>query len=182
MTMRVYQMPGSTTEGVHAELYVRSLAPRGVRERQAAVLERLETLVDHGTIADYTVHVCGRELPASPAEAVTEFGTFLLNRIAVFTEWADRNGWTLDSLFETERIESRITGQKHERVEMPVMLLAEYEGRDLRFVSPCSNEATNWSVVDRLDELAAEDAQPERAEPLRRARADPPDRSAVPTQ
>lgn len=146
-------MTGDPSRGVHAELYVRSLAPRGAEDRQATVLETLDKLADRGALVDYDVRVCGQHVPATPAEAGTDFGRYLLNRIAVFSEWADRNGYSLDPLYDHQRIDSSITGYTRDVITMPVMALAEYEGADLRFVTPCAVDGEIVTVEDRLDEL-----------------------------
>jgi len=148
-------MTGDLRRGVHAELYVRSLAPRGATDEQAAVLETLEALSDRDTLADYQVHVCGEQLPATHADAGTAFGQYLLNRIAVFSEWAERNGCSLGKLYERRSIDSAFTGTTHDVIRLPTMALAEYEGTDLRFVAPCTIDGETISVRDRIDELLA---------------------------
>lgn len=169
-------MPESQSQGVHLELFVRSLSPGGgARDRQAAAIRRLEELETRGTIDSFTVHICGRELPARPADAVTEFGTYLLNRIAVFQEWAAVNGRSLARLFEPEHVSCAMTGEDYTRIVMPVMALAEYEDGALRFVSPCAGDERTWSVPDRLAHLVDEGGEADGAEPLGAARAEPPD-------
>lgn len=148
-------MTGSLKPGVHVELYVRSLAPRGLQEGQRVVLETIESLKRSGTLTDHTLYVSGAEIPATPAETVTDFGKFLLNRAAVFSAWADKNDVSLGKLFERRSIHSSITGEHRETLVFPVMALAEYEGTDLRFVAPCTVDGTSVTVRDRLDELRA---------------------------
>lgn len=148
-------MTGSPKPGVHVELYVRSLAPRGLQEGQRAVLETIESLEASGTLTDHRLYVCGAEIPATPVETATEFGEFLLNRTAVFSAWADQNDVSLGKLFEHRSIDSSITGEHRETLVFPVMALAEYEGTDLRFVAPCTVDGTTVTVRDRLDELRA---------------------------
>lgn len=161
---------------VHVELYVRSLAPRGLRDRQAVVVDALEKLADREAISEYTVHVCGEALPATPAETVTDFGTYLLNRVAVFQKWADENDYSLGSLFEHRTVNSTLLGETRERVVLPVMALAEYKGPDLRFVAPCRTTDGHVTVQERLDQLRDEVGV--EAIPLRNAHASPP--SSVP--
>jgi len=165
-------MNGQTSRGVHAELYVRSLAPRGLGDRQDAVVETLVTLSAQGTLSEYTVYVCGEQAPASPAAATTEFGQYLLNRVAVFYEWADRNDCSLGSVFERRTVDSSILGERCETLVLPVMVLAEYEGEDLRFVAPCQTGGETITVQDRLDELR--DGGDVDTDPLPNARASPP--------
>lgn len=166
-------MSGSTSEGVTAELYVRSLAPRGVRPKQEAVIDSLEQLTDGGPLDGYTVHVCGKQAPATPADATTEFGTFLLNRVAVFTQWAEMNDASLGSLFQRRTVDSELTGEHGEVLDLPVMALAEYEGSALRFVTPCSGPEREWTVQQRLHALERT-AEPDTSDRLPGARATPP--------
>lgn len=147
-------MRGSDAEGVRVELYVRSLAPRGATDSQQAVVSNLQRLEAEEQISEYTVHVCGREIPVSPAETTTEFGEFLLNRVAVFSAWADRNDYSLGRLFDKRTLDSAFTDERRETVVLPAMALAEYEEADLRFVAPCTIDGTTVTVWDRLEELS----------------------------
>lgn len=146
-------MMGSTNRGVYVELYVRSLAPRGVLDRQRAVVASIERLAAEGRVSGHTVRVCGREIPATGAGTTTDFGDFLLDRIAAFSSWADRNDYSLGRLFDERTLDSSLTDEHRETVAVPVMALAEYEGADLRFVAPCSADGTTITVRDRLEEL-----------------------------
>lgn len=166
-------MSGSTDSGVDVELYVRSLAPRGVHPRQRAVIETLAELTDSGIIDHYRIHVCGRQIPASRAADSTEFGAYLRNRIDVFREWADRNGWTLDEAFQHRCFESELTGESVDVLTLPVMTLAEYDQDALCFVSPVESEETTWTVQDRLDALRAR-ADSDTADHLADARTNSP--------
>jgi hypothetical protein len=155
------------------ELYLRSLSPQGNRARQRAVLERLKTLDIEGEIGGYDVHVCGKCLPANPDEMQTKFGTFLRNQIAVFELWAAKNELPLDSLFQRQKIESSYTGESYTELVVPTMVLVEYEGSTLRFVTPCKTDDQNWTVTDRLKVLPDQDI-PDGIEALPDARSTPP--------
>jgi hypothetical protein len=148
-------MTGGSQRGVHAELYVRSLAPRAGTETQTAVLETLQRLSDRDTLAGYELYVCGGQLPARPAETETAYGQYLLDRIAVFSEWARRNDCSLGPLFDRKTVDSSITGTTREVITVPLLALAEYEGGDLRFVTPCSLDGDLVTVRDRLEDLLA---------------------------
>jgi DNA-binding Lrp family transcriptional regulator len=175
-------MSESPTAGVHLELFVRSLCPEGCRSSQAAAVRRLEELEAEGTIDDYTVQVCGRAVPPRPSDAVSEFGTYLLNRIAVFREWAAGEGRSLGAHFQPETVRSTVTGTEYERIVFPIMSLAEYEDGALRFVSPCEGSERTWSVPGRLEYLAAEGETGARTERLAGASEEPPDTRLLPTQ
>lgn len=164
--------PPNTDPRVSVELYVRSLAPRAGRGRLERTVRRLEELDDRDDLEEYQVYVTGRTVPPSPAEAVTEFGAFLHNRVAVFQEWAHRTGRSLDCCFERRSVDSRFTGERHDAIAVPELLLAEYVGGDLRFVAPCLDDETQVTVADRLATLEGE-APTAESDRLERARADP---------
>jgi hypothetical protein len=166
------------TEGLYVELYVRSLAPRGIQSRQRAVIERLTQLTDTGVVEGHRVLVCGRQIPAKRRDLVTEFGQFLHERIAVFSEWAERNGWSLDHAFSRRTVDSAITGETTDVLALPAMALAEYEGDALRFVAPVTSADAQWTVQERLDALLAT-GSPDSADRLPEARTTPPHRSTA---
>jgi DNA-binding Lrp family transcriptional regulator len=172
-------MSESSTSGVHLELFVRSLCPEGCRSSQTAAIRRLEELEVAGTIDDYTVQICGRAVPPRPSDAVSEFGTYLLNRIAVFQEWAAVDGRSLGTHFEPETVRSTITGEEYDRIVLPVMILAEYEDDALRFVSPSEGSERTWCVPGRLEYLAKEREPRPSTERLAGARGEPPDTRLV---
>jgi hypothetical protein len=162
-----------TTSGTrHVELYVRSLAPRQARQQQDAVIDRLVDLEREGRIDEFTLLVWGRQVPASPARTRTDAGLFALNRIAVFTEWADGNGYSVDEQFQRRTVDSTITDETYQVVTVPVMTLAAYRDEDLQFVAPVSGPDGDVTVQDRLAELAT-DATPT-VDSLDQAYASPP--------
>jgi hypothetical protein len=162
------------TDGpVRLELYVRSLHAGAAATRQEQAIERLTELATTGRIDDHQVLVWGDRMPGSPAEARTDAALFALNRVAVFTEWANRNGLAVER-FEHAEVESRLLGERHRTVTVPIMTLAEYEGRDLRFVAPVSGPDGAVTVLDRLDQLAGETEPATEYEPLARTYAEPP--------
>lgn len=170
-------MTESTSADVTCELWVRSLSPQGVRDRQTSVVRQLESLAGEGTIDDSSVLVVGRELPARRGDVITDFGQYLLDRIADFHEWATVNDRSLGPLFEPETVRSSIAGEIERRVVLPVFTLAEYQDGALRFVAPCRDPESVWTVQDRLDHLAAVGAENDTVEPLAGARTTPPEPS-----
>lgn len=147
---------GSPRDGVSIELYVRSLSPRESRRRIESIACRLDTLVDDGAVAHYRVLPTGRELPARPADAVTDYGRYLLRRVAAFREWAAETGRCLDAQFERHTVESSFTGESHDALVVPTVVMAEYDDQDLRFVTPCGDGSDHLTVQDRLDHLLAD--------------------------
>jgi len=169
-------MSGSTREGISVELYVRSLAPRGVRSTQEGIVDRLRDLRESETVSEFSVCVCGSRVPASRAEVETDVGATLLERIGAFERWAERTGCSLGPLFERSTVHSSITDETHETIDLPAMVLAEYEGNRLRFVSPCVVDGTLLTVPERLDALAdtVSTAEPD-SELIDHASTDEPD-------
>ncbi|MFB6178824.1 MAG: HTH domain-containing protein [Halorientalis sp.] len=153
----------SADEPVRLELYVRSLHAAQAHGRQDAVIERLNALEDAGVIDEYQLVVWGRQAPASPAEAHTDAGVFTLNRVAVFSEWAAANEFSVDEHFEQRSVDSSMAGESYQAVRFPVMTLAEYHGQDLAFVAPATRANGTHSVGDRLDTIEATPRAGERA-------------------
>lgn len=164
-------MASHHADTVEAELFVRSLCPRGQRGSQRAVVAAVEALVERGVLGDFCVWVTGERVPARPEDLVTEYGSQLQERVALFEEWARDNGLSLGSVFERRSVSSAITGEDFEALRLPSMVLAEYEGEHLRFVAPCRFEGRTVSVTDRLAQLQGETAaEPVEPTPLERAR------------
>lgn len=162
-------MDGEPTPPVTAELYVRSLRPRATYDRQRRAIARLDSLAENGSIAGYDVLVTGRAIPPSPADAVTEFGSYLLNRVADFEKWATRHDRPLATPIERRSVSSTFTGENYDALILPEILLAEYEDGALRFVAPSGTGEASVSVQDRLAELADGEPRPGDAEPPERA-------------
>lgn len=161
LTVPMSPVPAGDEE-VTVELFVRSLSPRDSRQRIESIVRQLDALVATGTVARYRVVPTGAELPARRADAVTDIGGALLDRVTVFREWARATGRSIDATFERRTISSRITGEDHDALVLPTVALAEYVGEDLRFVAPCVDGDDHWTVTDRLEALAA--GEPRHAE------------------
>jgi hypothetical protein len=151
-------MQGSTQpDDTRAELYVRSLLPDGHTQQQAAVIDRLQGLSDADVLSDITVQVVGKQIPATPAEARTELGLFVLNRVSVFQEWAKRNNCSLEPAFQVRSVDSTISGEQYRALVFPGQLLAEYDGSELKCVTPHTADGETVTVRDRLTMLEGED-------------------------
>ena len=167
----------TSDEPVRLELYVRSLLAEQARSQQDEIIERLEALEAEGVIDEFQVVIWGRQAPASPAQARTDAGVFVLNRVAVFSEWAAANGLSVDEHFEHRDVESSIVNESYQAVRFPVMTLAEYHGQDLAFVAPATDQETTHSVRERLAQIEAESRPAARRteyERLNRAYSEPP--------
>lgn len=144
----------SETPAPHIELYVRSLMPDGAHERQEAVIERLETLDRNDEIDGFSVIVWGKQVSRESAAAHTEEGTYILNRVAEFKQWALSNNVSLESFYQTTEVESEITDD-YSAMVLPVMGLAEYDDGELKHVAPCTKGDVVHTIMDRLDRLEA---------------------------
>lgn len=152
--------PGGA-ESLELELYVRSLTPTECRNRQADVVRRLAQLEVDGRIDDVTVEVWGRQLAVDDAHR-TEPGRRISDRIDAFRTWAADTGRSVDRQFPVERVSSTLTGDEYTRIGFPTMTLAEYEGDDLRFVSPCTDDGAVCTVEDRLTAIESTERAPPR--------------------
>lgn len=171
--------PSSQDSTVRVELYVRSLAPRAPRDRLERAVARLDDLEEAGRVGDVSVRVTGKAIPATPADTVTDYGAFLYNRVAVFREWAERTGRSIDVRFERRSVHSEFTGDDYDALVWPDLAMAEYVGGGLRFVAPCRDDDVGVTVEDRLGALEATEPA-EEPERLRQARADPPEEFSPP--
>lgn len=140
-------------------LYVRSLGLPGLRTKQEAVVERLNQLGANGTIDDYTVDIWGKQVVESDAES-TETGRRILSRIEEFRGWARAHEVSLEPSLRTDTVRSEITDEEYTRVALPAMTLAEYDGDELRFVSPCSDGERVVTVTDRLEAIGTVSQEP----------------------
>lgn len=144
---------GSEHDDVYVELYVRSLSPRESRRRIEAIVGTLDALATSDVLSGYRVLPTGTELPATPADAITEYGSYLVNRVVAFQEWATSSGRSLGSLFERRTVFSRFTHEEHDVLVFPTVVMAEYVGGDLRFVTPCHENDEHVTVRNRLETL-----------------------------
>lgn len=166
-----------THGGRRVQLFVRSLSPSGSRRQQRAVLERLATLEEAGRISEYDVHVWGKQAPASSSETHTDAGSYALDRVSRFREWAAVNEVSMESTFELREVDAEISDDHYRTLVFPTFLLAEYRDDAIECVTPHRSEDGVATVVDRLARLdrgeAAEYEPIERAGPT----GTPPSRS-----
>lgn len=151
-----HEPDGHDAERLTVELYVRSLCSDGTTSPQETVIRRLSRLERDGIVDEYTVHVWGRRVSPDTAAADTDAGRFVLDRIEAFRAWAADAGMSIRSFFDTDEIDSSITGESYDAITVPTLTLAEFCGDDLRWVTPCADGGTVYTVSDRLDALEAE--------------------------
>lgn len=133
------------------ELYVRSLAPTDIRDKQESVIERLDELERADRIDGFEVIFCGDCVCASLTTAKTAVGQRLLDRYVSFEKWATEHDRTLVG-FTDHDTESTLTGTVITGVSFPRLALAEYRNRDLAFVAPSRSGNENTTVIDRIEE------------------------------
>jgi len=140
-----------TQESLEIELYIRSLAPTDIRDKQESVIERLDELDRANRIDSFEVILCGDCVCASLATAKTAVGKRLLDRFASFEEWSAERNRTLAGFTEQDT-ESTLSGTHITGVKFPRLALAEYRSGDLSFVAPSRNGSENTTVIDRVEE------------------------------
>ena len=131
------------------ELYVRSLAPTDIRDRQEQVLERLTHLDSDDTITDFEVVVCGETVCPSSITAETDIGQRLLARHRTAKQWAEDRDRTLIG-FDHHETNTTIAGTTVTGVSFPRMLLLEFRVGSLSFAAPSRDGSETTSVLDRL--------------------------------
>lgn len=151
--MRIRPVPA---EGTHVELYVRSLAPRASRDSQESLLDRLR----RAPAVDSTeVVVTGEQICPGTLAAGTEIGQLLLEKYERFEEWADATDRSLPA-FTRKTGRSLLTGDSVSGICFPDRVLAVYRDGDLSFVAPCRAGDRAWTVQERVERLAGDDAVP----------------------
>lgn len=145
-------MTGSSSAPT-AELFVRSLAPHGARQRQERIVERLDVLVDSGVLQDWQLRIWGEAVRPDGPTSRTETARFVLGRVAAFREWADAAGVSLDPFLVEQTVDCVFTDEHCRVVSLPALALAEYEDGTLRHVAPHTTDDGQCTVIERLDTL-----------------------------
>lgn len=130
---------------LRVEGYVRAAVPAPVQNRITAVTERLQHLYEAGQIADYRVS----QWPAPHQTVAEPAGLTRQELVETFEQWADQQGYSLEPAFRRYAVPTtpvaREEGDRIERLRVPVITLALYEGsktrtdpESLRSVVPCT--------------------------------------------
>lgn len=141
------------SDTTRAELYVRSLAPVGTRDRQGAVVDRLRSLRRSGVLEDVDLTVWGDSVCLEGPNARIGSGRHIADRITAFRRWAEESDAEIEPFFEDTEVDSSMTGECFRRVVPPTMCLAVYADGELADVYPSVVDGDVRSVEDGLAEL-----------------------------
>lgn len=148
------------SDPTRAELYVRSLAPVGSRDRQAAAVDRLQGLRASGVLEDVDLTVWGDSICLEGPNARIGSGRRIADRVRQFREWAAEGDAEIDPFFEDAVVDSSMTGECFRRVVPPTMCLAVYAEERLTGVYPCVVDGEVRDVEDGLAVLDRPAAEP----------------------
>jgi hypothetical protein len=147
------------------ELFLRSLAPDGAKDRQDAAIARLEQLQRSDAIESYSVTLWGdRFCPETAAR--TDCGRSILEKIDRIRKWEETSDVSLVSGFEKRQVGS-LVDDPYTVVIPPVISLAVYVDGDLYGVFPCEADGEVCTVTDFLDAFAEGKALPETPSDIR---------------
>lgn len=143
------------------ELFVRSLSSSAMGVRIDDVLDQLDRLQAGEHFDEYTVTVWGERVSAGSIATRTDEGAFIRSRTIEFRQWARDHDITLEGGFETQTGHSAITGETHEFITLPSMVLAARREGALEWIVPSSQDEEVTSVWDRLSALERTHRDPE---------------------
>ncbi|MFC6961512.1 HTH domain-containing protein [Halocatena marina] len=150
-------MSDTTAPSRTLELFVRSLSSSDMGVRIDEVLDQLNRLRADGCVDEYTVTVWGERMSTNPITTRTDEGAFIRSRIVEFRQWAHEHDVTLEGGFETRTIHSAITGETHEFITLPSLVLTARHNDTLEWIVPFSgSDGPVTSVWDHLTSLMNE--------------------------
>ncbi|ELZ89568.1 hypothetical protein C453_00085 [Haloferax elongans ATCC BAA-1513] len=149
-------MTTNTDEAKHVKLFLRADAEVGVERTKEAAVEKLAELDAAGRIADYDVHVWGRELRADGPLTNTGYGGELLGYVKAFKEWAREHDISLEATFKERTIESSFADEQYKVVSLPTICIAVYDGDQVASVYPCHTGGRDCSAVEYLETFESE--------------------------
>lgn len=147
-------MPDTTASSRTLELFVRSLSPSVMGVRIDDVIEHIDRLHADECFDEYTVTVWGERISTRSATARTNEGAFIRSRIIEFRRWAHKHDVTLAGGFKTRTQHSHITGETHEFITLPSVVLAARCDGSLEWIVSSSHDDGITSVWERLSALA----------------------------
>lgn len=140
-------MTNGYTDGVRAEIHHRpAVSGSGYVRRVEEILDEVREAGSVGTVEEYAWS------PEEPASA----GSMAFEKYRVFTEWADRNGVSVEPPFEVRKRDSRLLEESGEVLLTPVVCLAVYFDDTLLAVFPHTEDDETVSVDEGLAEIDAE--------------------------
>lgn len=130
---------------IRAELYVRtdSSALLGAKE----MLRRAERLDANGVFSESTVagHWQRHQAPKE------DWSSEAMDTYETFSDWADRNGFSLEPGFQTRTRSFIGMDDTEDVVVFPMVSLALYEDDELAAVFPCSDEDGTYTVETAIE-------------------------------
>jgi hypothetical protein len=131
---------------LRAELYLRG-DTYGTFNAQQQVLNRVKRLEANGMISESIVGSEWERIRTRSEDTRSD----ALKLYDEFSDWADRNGFSLEPAFERRTRSYMGLDRVDEVVVFPVITLAIYDEADLEAVFPCTDEERNYTVGDALD-------------------------------
>ena len=139
-----------------AELFLRSLAPTGTALEQTQTIQRVEDLAAENQLESSRVTVTGRGVVHEDCYLSTAVGKTLVERLDAIERWTKHNEATVPGITTKTVDPSPVHQQPYTVTTVPNVLLLEYEGASLQFVSPATVEGEHVSVSDHLDAISEE--------------------------
>jgi hypothetical protein len=140
------EIPMTGDTRVRAELYLRG-DTYGTFDAQQQVLNRVNRLEANGVFADSMVAGEWQRIRTMAEDkrsgAVATYEEF--------TDWADRNGSSLEPAFERRTRTYVGMDRTDDVVVFPVVSLAIYDEKSLQAVFPCTDGEYTYTVGDALD-------------------------------
>lgn len=139
-----------TKTSTYLELCLRSLGGGEAFGRQEQIVDRLRSLERTETIDGYGVTVLGDSIRPHSNSSETEPGRTLRHKLFVWDHWCRRNGADRSQLFT-------VGGDgKESTVRVGPLVLVEYNGSRVKFISPYDDGDEHVSPIEHLDTLVTE--------------------------
>lgn len=137
--------------GIRFDVFVRSLGPSHCHhDRQSSVLDRIDRLERTGVIDTSRVTVWGDSVCVSECCLTNRSAGGIRDRIETFRRWARENDHVSIG-FERREIDSSITGESFDVIDLPTMCLAVYVDSRLDGLFPVEVGGEGWTVDTYLD-------------------------------
>lgn len=144
--------PDAATVPDEIELCVRSLSPTAARERQQAIVGRLEALAERDVVDEVDVSVWGDRIRLDGDERTTSSAVH--ERMERLRSWAAASGRSLEPVFQRRTGQSSLMGGHYDVLVLPMMGLVEYRDGRVSHVAPSRDGDDLVSVSDRVARLS----------------------------